>query len=149
MRCTEACQDWYCPDDACQFINHRKGETTGPYVCEDCKGVFHSVRLLVVPPVTTCEPTDATPALDTRYRIYVAGGSYAEIAPIVDSFVRGATLQKGLGLWESESESCIIVELIGTHEDAALIRTLATRLRDSFHQDCVLLTVEDVRGELI
>ena len=89
------------------------------------------------------------PTLDTRYRIYVGESTIADIEPIVSGYVRAATFYDGVGVWESVRESCVIVEVIGSATQRAGIETLARQLRDSFNQDCVLLTVEAVRGELI
>ena len=162
MKCSETCQDWTC--GLCEFINHRPGDVSGAYVCEDCGGQFDSVRLLTFPPVKTCEPfnpyldnDEFSPkpetvalALNTRYRIYVGESTLDGVEAITMRFVPAATFTRATGLWESVTEDVIIVEIIGSSADGSTkIKALAEQLRDTFAQDCVLLTVEDVRGELI
>ena len=96
------------------------------------------------------KPEAVAPALDTRYRIYVGESTLDGVEAITMRFVPAATFTRATGLWESVTEDVIIVEIIGSSADGSTkIKALAEQLRDTFAQDCVLLTVEDVRGELI
>ena len=88
--------------------------------------------------------------LNTRYRLYVGQSTRADVQDIVLSYVDNCTIiPRVVGCWRGGAETCTIIEIIGPAEDGPKIRTLAASLRDELNQDCVLLTVEDVRGELI
>jgi len=96
-----------------------------------------------------CPTETPAPALDTRYRIYVGESTVEAVRPIVADYIDAATFIEGVGLWECNTEPCVIIEAIGSRKQASRYEYLAARLRDRFEQDSVLLTVESVRGELI
>ena len=96
------------------------------------------------------QPEKVTPVLNTRYRLYVGESTRADVEAAVLAYVDNATIIDGAtGCWKGGAETCTIIEVIGADTDGPNIRKLAAQLRDTRSQDCVLLTVEDVRGELI
>jgi hypothetical protein len=109
----------------------------------------------VAPDCKDCAEPDTEPgtgALTQRFRLYIGETTRDDVQGIVLGYVKQATIIPGaFGVWRGGAETCTIVEIIGDHTHAfeTLIHKLAADLRDTFKQDCVLLTTEDVRGELI
>lgn len=72
----------------------------------------------------------------------------AHIVPVFDGF----TTYDVIGYWEGEQENCVIVEIITANNKLAtldLLRTIANKYKEQFHQDAVLLTREPVDMELV
>ena len=83
------------------------------------------------------------------YRIYTERKNIGGIKEILDDGFDGYTLIDTVGVWEGETESSLIIEIIGEENQAYDIRTVAQVIGRLNCQDAVLITQAVVKGELI
>lgn len=82
------------------------------------------------------------------YRIYTEDVSTDQLADAVSEKFDGYTIFKGLGVWENEYENGAVVEII-TDDESADIDLLAFHIKCLFHQQCVIVTEQDVECRFI
>ena len=65
--------------------------------------------------------------------------------------VDGATITKNYGVWKNETERSWTISIVDINGDLPRhkIYVYARLLRDFFNQQCVMLTVSEIKGELI
>lgn len=89
--------------------------------------------------------------MNTLYRIYLEDCDVYRDATMmaVGGQFDGFTVTKATGYWKGEREDSIVIEILGTPEDAATVRALAVTLRELNRQEAVLWTRAAVEGELV
>lgn len=85
----------------------------------------------------------------TLYRIYTEDINRETITDLVASKFDSYTFVSGRGVWQSNGEDCIIVEIIGEQWDFPDVRGIAAKIRDYNKQDSVLITRMPVESELV
>ena len=89
--------------------------------------------------------------MNTLYCIYLEdldvyrAASRAAVAAQFEGF----TVIKAQGYWRGQREDSVVIEILGTPEDAATVRALSLTLRDLNRQEAVPWTQRDVKGELV
>ena len=68
-------------------------------------------------------------------------GRVADI--LAELHVDGATIYPAVGMWQSDLEPSLVIELLGDHSRDT-IKAVAEELRQRFSQDVVLWTIEHV-----
>ncbi len=85
--------------------------------------------------------------MNTCYRLYT------EIRPnlqaLVSSHFEGATIFYAEGLWQGKPEQSAIIEIVGSVEDLARVRSLALLIRITNDQTTVMLTMTAVNVQMI
>lgn len=75
-----------------------------------------------------------------RYRLHTE-----HVAPtLIARYFDGFTLVNAMGFYKGESESSIVIEIIGSVADAPKVRTLAQDIREQYRQQEVWITTEEV-----
>jgi hypothetical protein len=83
------------------------------------------------------------------YRIYTERKNVDGIKEILDDGFDGYTLIFAAGVWEGETESSLIIEIIGETKQSYTIHCVAKEIAHLNNQDAVLITQAVVEGELI
>ena len=99
----------------------------------------------------------------TIYRVYVGlttqdgveisadDAGTAVLAALSDAGIKGATILKGLGVWEGAVEECFVVEVVASPPASISgeIRSVAVRLKRDLNQAAVLLTSVAGQSEVV
>ena len=83
------------------------------------------------------------------YRIYTERKNVTGIKEILDDQFDGYTLISAAGVWEGETESSLIIEIVGEENRNYDIRTVAESIAVLNQQDAVLITTANITGELV
>lgn len=83
------------------------------------------------------------------YRIYTERKNVTGIKDILDDGFDGYTLIRATGVWEGETESSLIIEIIKEKNHDVDVEAAAHRIAILNNQDAVLITQAVVEGELI
>jgi len=76
-----------------------------------------------------------------RYRIHTEHVSPAIVSRHFDGF---SILPNVRGFYKGKAENAVIVEILGTVDDGAKVRTLASEIREQYRQAEVWITTEEV-----
>ena len=63
---------------------------------------------------------------------------------LTSNFVEGATITRGVGLWQGTKEDSARIEIIGSIEDGKAVADLATAIRNVNNQTAVYVTETDI-----
>ena len=75
-----------------------------------------------------------------RYRLHTE-----HLAPsLVARYFDGFTLVRTQGYYGGKAESSVIIEIIGTEDDASKVQTLARDIREQYRQTEVWITSEEI-----
>ena len=75
-----------------------------------------------------------------RYRLHTE-----HLAPsLVARYFAGFTLVRTQGYYGGKAESSVIIEIIGTEDDASKVQTLARDIREQYRQTEVWITSEEI-----
>ena len=76
-----------------------------------------------------------------RYRIHTEHVSPAIVSRHFDGF---SILPNVRGFYKGKAENAVIVEILGTADDGAKVRSLAAEIREQYRQQEVWITTEEV-----
>lgn len=86
--------------------------------------------------------------MNTLYRIYTEDVNRAWIVAYVGAAFQSFTLIPASGVWQYIIEQSLIIEIIGTAEDAIAVRGTAQGIKAHNKQDAVLITKSNIEGIL-
>lgn len=84
-----------------------------------------------------------------RYRVYIGEASEDNVTTLALEHFSAATITRGRGLWEGQTEDTTVVEVIDTGDISEQVAAFARRARRIFEQDAVLVTSEGINATLV
>jgi hypothetical protein len=87
--------------------------------------------------------------MNKLYRIQTEAVNVATVRSIVADAFEAFTIVSTQGVWKGSREASLTIEIVGALEDRAEVFAIARQIKLANAQEAVLVTTQDIQGELI